>query len=277
MDTATRAGLIFDVVDSPALGGPPDPATVVCLHGFPQDARAFTAVTPLLTRAGLRVLTPDQRGYSPRARPTGRRAYVLRELVHDVLALLDTAGVERAHVVGHDWGGVVGWALAAWYPHRVRSLTAVSTPHPAALRAASLRGTQAAHSAYVAAFQLPFAPERLLLARSGHVLADTLQRSGLPRDMAHRYAARQREPGALTAALAWYRALPLGGPSVGTVSVPVRYLHGRHDPFFSRAAVLGTAGHVTGPFERRTLDTGHWVPESRPDAVAAAVLDLARG
>ena len=265
-----RGGLTFDVADTGAARRGP---VVVCLHGFPQDGHAFSAVVPRLTRAGLRVLVPDQRGYSPRARPRGRREYVLTELVDDVVALLDAAGARTAHVVGHDWGGVLGWALAAWHPDRVHSLTAVSTPHPAALRAAVVRGTQALNSSYVAAFQVPVLPERLLLARSGRLLADSLRRSGLPPESTRRYAARMSAPGALTAALSWYRALPLPGPAVGPVSVPVTYLHGRDDPFFSRAAVLGTADHVTGDYERRTLPVGHWVPETAPDAVADAVLD----
>lgn len=274
MDTTSRRGLTFDVLDTgPAAGTPPRSPVVVCLHGFPQDGRSFAAVAPRLAREALRVLVPDQRGYSPRARPRGRRAYVLTELVDDVLALLDAADAPTAHVVGHDWGGVVAWALAAWHPGRVHSLTAVSTPHPAALRAAVVRGTQALNSSYMAAFQVPVLPERLLLAGSGRLLAASLRRSGLSAEAARGYADRMGAPGALTSALNWYRALPLPGPAVGRVGVPVTYVHGAQDPFFSRAAVLGTADHVDGPYERRTLPVGHWVPESSPDAVADAVLD----
>ena len=287
METFTRDGLTFDVADSPpsttttgvttgVTTGAAGPGVVVCLHGFPQDARSFAAVTPRLTRAGLRVLAPDQRGYSPGARPTGRRAYALTELVDDVLALLDAAGARSAHVVGHDWGGAVAWALAAWHPARVSSLTVLSTPHPAALRRAAVRSSQALNSSYMAAFQLPAVPERLLLAGGGRFLRESLRRSGLPVHLAERYVERLREPGALTAALSWYRAIPLGGPPVGRVQVPVTYLHGWQDPFFSRAAVTGTGDHVVGPFRRRVLDTGHWVPESDPAAVATAVLERAR-
>ncbi|WP_249670617.1 alpha/beta fold hydrolase [Cellulomonas wangleii] len=93
---------------------------------------------PLLTDAGVRTLVPDQRGYSPGARPRGRRPYAVRELVADVVALLDTA--EHAHVAGHDWGGGIAWALAAHRPDRVASLTALGTPHPAAMRSGLLRG-----------------------------------------------------------------------------------------------------------------------------------------
>ena len=121
MDRFQRDGLTFDVVD----GGPQDGEAVVLLHGFPQDSTAWNQVSPALHQAGLRTLAVDQRGYSPMARPRGRRRYTLRETTDDVLALLDAAGLDKAHVVGHDWGGMVAWALGAWHPDRVRTLTAL--------------------------------------------------------------------------------------------------------------------------------------------------------
>ena len=108
MDSFRRDGLTFDVRDA----GPRDGEPVVLLHGFPQDSAAWDRVAPALHQHGLRTLAPDQRGYSPMARPRGRAHYRLRETVGDVLALLDAAGLESAHVVGHDWGGIVAWGLA---------------------------------------------------------------------------------------------------------------------------------------------------------------------
>ena len=273
MDSWQRSGLTFAVRDAGPASGP----AVVCLHGFPQDAGAYDAVVPLLVAAGARVLVPDQRGYSPGARPTGRAPYRLAELVADVLALLDAAGLGTAHVVGHDWGGVVAWALAAAAPERVTGLTVLGTPHPAALRESLTRSTQALRSAYVAAFQVPRAPEALLSARGGAVLRAALGRSGLPPEQAGRYADRMLEPGALTAALAWYRALVLRPASpldaVGPVRVATTLLHATRDPFFAPAAVRASGEHVRAPFERREVPVGHWVPELAPAAVARAVLD----
>jgi pimeloyl-ACP methyl ester carboxylesterase len=270
MRSYRRGELRFDVRDS----GPADGEVVVCLHGFPQDSTAYDEVTPRLVEAGLRVLAPDQRGYSPGARPEGRSAYVLRELVADVLALLDAAGADSAHVVGHDWGGAVAWALAGRHPDRVTSLTALSTPHPAALQAAALRSTQALRSAYMAFFQLPWLPEKVALAGGGHLLESSLRGSGLPARYARAYVQRMAEPGALRAALAWYRALPASrGYGAGRVRVPTSYLWGRADPFFAPAAAAGTRAWVTGPYvEHRLDDAGHWLPETRPGEVAAAVL-----
>ena len=268
MRSYQRDGLTFDVRDS----GPPDGEAVVCLHGFPQDGSAYDGVAALLAEAGHRVLVPDQRGYSPGARPEGRSAYVLRELVADVVALLDAADIERAHVVGHDWGGAVAWAIAGRHPDRVRSLTALSTPHPAALQSSLLRSTQAARSAYMGAFQLPLLPEALLLARGATAMRLLLRTSGLPAERAAHYAARLQEPAALASALGWYRALPLSrGFGAGRVRVPTTLVSGRRDPFFAGAAVRGSGDYVTGSFRLDELDAGHWLPELHPGEVVAAV------
>jgi pimeloyl-ACP methyl ester carboxylesterase len=273
MDSFTRDGLRFDVRDHrPAVPAPGEPVAVL-LHGFPQDASAYDAVAGLLVAAGVRALAPDQRGYSPGARPPGRRAYAVEELVADVRALLDAAGVARAHVVGHDWGGAVAWAFAHRHPDRTASLTALGTPHPAAMRAGLRRGAQAVRSAYVLGFQVPVVPERLLLARDGRRLRRSLTGSGLEDERAGRYVARMREPGALAGGLAWYRALPVTrGGGTGPVGVPTTYLSGRRDPFFDPASVAATREHVTGPYLHRELDADHWLPEHRPADVAAAVL-----
>ena len=275
MKTFRRDGLRFDVTDR----GPRDGPAVVCLHGFPQDATSYDEVAPILVGQGMRVLAPDQRGYSPEARPTDRSAYALGELVADVVALLDAAAVDAAHVVGHDWGGAVAWTLAGRHPDRVHSLVAVSTPHPAAFQAAVLRSSQAARSAYMAFFQVPWLPERVTLAGGGRLLRSALRGSGLPSSRAEHYTARMLEPGALSAALGWYRALPTSrGYGAGRVRVPTGYLWGRRDPFFAPAAAERTAAFVTGPFTERALpDAGHWLPETRPVAVAELVLEVADG
>ncbi|UZN02605.1 alpha/beta fold hydrolase [Cellulomonas sp. S1-8] len=274
MDGFTRGGLRFDVRDVGTADGAP---VAVLLHGFPQDGSAYDAVVPLLHDAGVRTLVPDQRGYSPGARPRGRRAYVVGELVADVVTLLDAAGVGSAHLVGHDWGGAVAWAVAARRPDRVASLTALGTPHPTALRAGLPRG-QLRRSRYVGTFQLPGLPERSLLADDGARLRGALRRTGLEPDLADRYVARMCEPGALTAALAWYRALGVPRARSGdrTVRVPTTYVSARRDPFFAPASVEATARHVDAPFTRVDLDADHWLPEHRPADVAAAVLGQVR-
>ena len=259
MDSFPRAGLVFDVRDS----GPADGDPVVLLHGFPQNADAFTRLSPVLHSAGLRTIAPDQRGYSPGARPEGRSAYVLREVVDDVLALLDAAGLSSAHVVGHDWGGLVGWALAAWHPWRVRTLTSLSVPHPAAMTQAVAHSDQGLRSSYIGFFQLPLVPEGVLLAGGGVLLRRALRQGGLPTDLVEGYVARMREPGALTAALNWYRALPLAARTpVGVVRVPTLHVWGARDLFLGRAATEATGEFVEAPYVLEVLeDVDHWIPE----------------
>jgi pimeloyl-ACP methyl ester carboxylesterase len=276
MNRFSRQGLVFDLADS----GPADAEeVVVLLHGWPQDRTAWGRVTPLLVAGGLRVLALDQRGYSPGARPPGTAAYRMRELVADVAALLDEAGLARAHLVGHDWGGAVAWAFAERHPERLGSLTVLSTPHHRAQAWALRHGDQARRSWYVAAFQVPTVPE-VVLRRT---LPGLLRGSGLPEQDVQRYAARFREPGAAGAALAWYRALrnPLrgmvsavGGNSgqVRRITVPTTYVWGRHDPALGRAAAERTAHWVASDYRFVELDAGHWLPETRPGDVAAEVL-----
>jgi pimeloyl-ACP methyl ester carboxylesterase len=269
VDTFTRNGLTFDVLDA----GPPDGEPVVLLHGFPQDATAWNRVTPALHQHGLRTLAPDQRGYSPGARPTGRSPYTLRETTADVLALLDAAGLESAHIVGHDWGGFAAWALGAWHPDRVRTLTVLSVPHPGAMSKALISSDQALRSSYVGLFQVPVLPERLLLAGNGAALRRMLRHGGLPREAVDHYVSRMQEPGALTAALGWYRALPVSSRDpVGTVRVPTLHLWSTGDAFLGRAATEDTARFVDAPYRLEVLDgVTHWIPELAADRVAELV------
>ena len=269
MDQYFRDGLTFDVRDA----GPADREPVVLLHGFPQDARAWDRVAPVLHGAGLRTLAPDLRGYSPMARPRGRSAYRARALAADVLALLDAAGLERAHVVGHDWGALLGWALGSWHPDRVTTLTVLSVPHPAAMGRAMLTGVQAMRSSYMAAFQVPLVPERLLLAGGGAPLRSLLVRSGLPEHLAGHYVTRMREPGALTAALAWYRALPLDlRDPVGRTRVPTLHVWSSGDVALGRTATEDTARFVDAPYRLEVLEgLPHWLPELAPERVGELV------
>ncbi len=189
MDTFERSGLVFPVQDH----GPADGEPVVLLHGFPQDGSSFERVVPRLTEQGFRVLVPTQRGYAATARPLRRSDYRMPELVADIVALLDAAGLDRVHLVGHDWGGAVAWSFAAAQPSRVITLTALSTPHPAAMVDAMVHSTQALKSWYMGLFQVPWLPEQLI----SRTLVKTLSDSGLPKADATRYAAAHDGAGCL--------------------------------------------------------------------------------
>jgi pimeloyl-ACP methyl ester carboxylesterase len=261
--------LDFDV----RIEGDPAGEVVVLLHGFPQHAGAWDRVWPALVEAGHRVVMPDQRGYSPGARPVGRAAYAGQELAKDVVGLLDGLGVERAHVVGHDWGGAVAWQLGSDAPERLRTLTVVSTPHPRALIRSMVTSSQAARSWYMGAFQLPVLPEKLLLAGRGTVLRRMLRGSGLPGPIATDYVTRMLAPGALTAALNWYRALPLTRGGQGPITTPTLYVWGAGDFALGPAAAAATARYVTGPYTYVQLPGGpHWLPELQPERLLEPLL-----
>jgi pimeloyl-ACP methyl ester carboxylesterase len=260
-----RAGLRFDLLDS----GPTDGETVVLLHGFPQQASCYDEVARRLNEARLRTLRPTQRGYSPTARPRRRRQYRIRELTDDVVALLDAAGVDRAHIVGHDWGAVPTWGMGAWHPDRTASITVLSLPHPLAWFDACRRSNQALKSWYVAFVQLPLLPE--FLAR--RTLAKTLRDTGLPEKHVEDYIWAMAEPGALTGAIHWYRGIPFSvREPIGRIRVPTSYLWGRHDFALNRFAAERTGSYVDGPYEFVDLDSSHWLPETEPEAVAQAVI-----
>ena len=262
----TRDGLTHEAVT----GGPPDGPPVLLLHGFPQDATAWDRVAPVLQTAGMRTLAPHQRGYAAGARPRRVAAYRLERLVEDAVGLLDHVGVDRVHVVGHDWGGAVAWALAAWHPERVASLTVASTPHPRALAWAVRHADQARRSWYVAGFQVPLLPE-LVMARA--LRRGALVRTGLPRDDAGRYAARLGTRAALRGPVGWYRAAARpGGRAVGRVAVPTTLVWGARDPFLGRAAAERTGRYVDADYRFVELDAGHWLPERRPGELAQEVL-----
>ena len=268
-----RGGMTFDVDDS----GPRDAPVVVLLHGFPENRSSWRALTPLLVDAGFRVLAPDQRGYSPRARPLNRRAYAMPELVADTLALVDASGARKVHLVGHDWGGGVAWAFAQAHPERLHTVTSLTTPHPRAMMKAMVVSTQAFHSWYMAMFQLPGLPEAAITARGGANFKRSLVQAGLDEDAAERYSAPLRDRNAARAAVNWYRGLPLSRMAPGRVTVPALYVYATGDRFLGRKAADLTGDYVTGPYRFEVLEGhSHWLPEEAPDAVARLVVDHAR-
>jgi pimeloyl-ACP methyl ester carboxylesterase len=261
-------GLEFTVRDAGPLDGP----VVIALHGFPQTSSCWAEVVPVLTAAGHRVLAFDQRGYSVGARPQDVASYAMASLAGDVLALADAAGARRFHLLGHDWGAAVAWWLAGNAADRVASLSAVSVPHPAALRRA-LVGAQALRSWYMGAFQAPRLPERLLRARDGDLAWRLLRSTGMEDpEPAVRLLA---DPRTATGALNWYRALRLPGQlDAGTIRVPTLFAWSDGDTAIGRRAAEGAADFVRGPYRFEVLaGASHWIPEERPAELAALVLE----
>ncbi|WP_110183080.1 alpha/beta fold hydrolase [Nocardioides solisilvae] len=262
-----RGSLVFDVVD----GGPLDGERVVLLHGFPERASSWEAVAALLQAEGLRTLAPDQRGYSPRARPATRWSYRFPELVADVAALVEQVG-GPVHVVGHDWGAAVAWGLADRRPDLVRTLTAVSVPHPRAMLRASLHGPQLARSWYVLPFNVPGLLETLTRARPDFFDVP-LRKGGMRAEDVERVHREILEDGALPGALGWYRGAFLSPPRVGRIRVPTTYVWSDRDVALSREAAEACGDFVDADYELVVLEgMNHWIPRQAPEALTAAVL-----
>ncbi len=250
---------------------------VILLHGFPQTSVSFADTAEALGRAGYSVLAPDQRGYSPGARPGRVEDYAGPELVSDVLALADAAGMERFDLVGHDWGGMVGWWVAGRHPDRVRTFTAVSTPHPGAL-AAALAGDadQGERSSYLELFRQVEVPEQLLLGEEGDGsgLRQLYAGTGIAQDSVDAYVAGLSSPGALTAALNWYRANDLRQAEVARVAVPTMYVWSTEDIALGRRAAETTADFVDGPYRFEVLEgVSHWIPDLAAGRLSRLLLD----
>jgi len=262
---------------SAQVAGPEDGRLVLLLHGFPQSSLAWRHQLTTLAEAGYRAVAPDQRGYSPQARPEGVEHYATEHLVADVLAMVDEMGGHKVDVVGHDWGAWVACQLAARYPERLRTLTAVSVPHPVALSEAifSGRGDQAARSAYIAFFRQEGISEKTLLINDGDGLRKMLVATGLPEEQADLYVDLMCQPGALTAALSWYRAVtPSDAEGMAPITTPTLYVWSDKDVALSRAAAEATASHVEGPYRFEVMEgVSHWIPEVAADELDRVLLE----
>ena len=268
MESYRHGPLSFDVSDD----GPDGGDVAVLLHGFPENRTSWSALTPYLVDAGYRVLAPDQRGYSPGARPLRRRDYRLPLLVSDVVALLDAVGAERVHLVGHDWGGAVAWAFAALQPQRLRSLSVLSTPHGRAMFRSMATSSQLLKSWYMFFFQLPWVPEFGL----GYSLERLLTGQGLAAERVASYWQTLSTRQARRAAINWYRAMPLTSPSLVRlpVTAPTLYVYSTDDVALGRRAADLTGRYVSGPYRYEVLEgVSHWIPEEAPETVARLLLD----
>jgi pimeloyl-ACP methyl ester carboxylesterase len=249
---------------------------VVLLHGFPDRATLWRPQIDALVAAGYRVIAPDLRGFGDSDRPEDVDAYRLRHSVADVLALLDERGVERAAVAGHDFGSVVGWALAM-RSDRVTRYAALSVGHPEAFRAAGLE--QRALSWYMLWFRFAGVAEEALPADDWALLRRWLHR-GVDDELTRTHIADLARPGALTAGLNWYRATvdprtfvdeaPLELPRL---TIPVLGMLGTADVALGEAQMTGSARYLDGPFTYVPVPGGdHWLPARHPDAVTDALL-----
>jgi pimeloyl-ACP methyl ester carboxylesterase len=270
---ATMELRVGDWVFEALIDGPSDGDLVLLLHGFPESAAEWHAVLPQLAAVGYFAVAPNQRGYSPGARPVGVDSYHITHLVDDVLGLADELGTHEFHLVGHDWGALVAWAVAGSHPDRVRTLTIVSVPHPQPFAAARASDPdQRKRSEYIATFREPDAPEHRFLDDDAAILRLAVAEAGA--EIAAEHVRVLTDPGAMTAALNYYRAWDDVLDSVGPIAVPTLFVWSTNDVALGRVAAEATKDYVTGPYRFEVFEgVSHWIPEVAPDELARLALE----
>lgn len=253
--------------------GPADGEPVILLHGFPQTSRSWGDVAQALVEAGLRVIAPDQRGYSPGARPIGVENYTGELLADDVSLIADAFGIDTFHLVGHDWGASIAWVTAVRHADRIDSLTAVSVPHLAAFgRSLQTSTDQQQKSSYIQLFRVPGKAEEVLLADNAERLIGMYQGKASADDVAA-YVELLEQPGALTAALNYYRAMTAKLSELPAVTTPTTYVWSTGDMALGREGAEQCGDYVDADYEFVELpDVTHWIPDEVPEALAEAIL-----
>ena len=247
---------------------------VLLLHGFPECWYSWRMQLPALAAAGFRTVAPDLRGYNLTDKPAG--GYNIEQLVDDVVALAAALGEERAHVVGHDWGGIIAWQLAWRRPEFVRSLTIMNAPHPAAFGRFLRRNIrQMLKSSYMFLFQIPRLPEWLLTRNRASAIAGAFVRSaGRPNvfspDDLEMYREAFLRPGAARSTLAYYRRAIRQGPAAwprGPILVPTLVLWGEADPVLQKGMNDRLTDWVKNLTYRPIPGCGHWTQQEAPEVV----------
>jgi len=257
--------------------GPEDGELVLFLHGFPQFVDSWLDIMHPVARAGFRALAVNQRGYSAEARPQEVKDYAIEELISDIRAFAEALGRRHFHIVGHDWGALLAWEFAAKHPARLLSLCALSTPHPDAfLNAIEADEDQKQRSKYISVFRMPGGAAEALLQANDYQRLRAAYQGKVPETAICENIRRFAEPGALTSALNWYRALD-PQRRIGKVTVPTLYVWGSLDLALGQTAAIRTAEYVTGPYRFERLEgRSHWLLEEVPDQISAFVLQHLR-
>ena len=259
-------GLRFEVLEE---GG--GDRLALCLHGFPEHAVSWRHQMPVLAEMGYRVWAVNQRGYGRSTRPTRVADYALPELLDDVAALIDASGAASVVLIGHDWGAMVAWCFAAARLRPLERLVIMNVPHPLCFRAALKHWRQRRRSWYIAFFQLPVLPERMLAANGGAAVRRMFGAVALPPDILAVYTRQVGEPGAATAMLNWYRATRLHDPRMPdlarVIEVPTLVIWGEQDVALDLICLDGTERYVRHLTLHRLPGVSHWVQQDAPEAV----------
>jgi pimeloyl-ACP methyl ester carboxylesterase len=271
-------GLTFEVAEA----GEGD-QLILCLHGFPELNYSWRHQMPLLASMGYRVWAPNQRGYGATSRPARVEDYTADKIVADAAALFDASGAKKLTVVAHDWGGAIAWLFAINRARPIERLVVMNLPHPKCFAAALRHWPQRKRSWYMAFFQLPWLPERFLLANDAAGIRRAfkgmaIDKSRFPDAVLDVYARAAQRPGAATAMINWYRAAARkpGGLALrndGRVEVPTLIVWGEEDSALGLETLEGTDRYVADLTIRRLPAVSHWVQQEAPEKVNAILAE----
>ncbi len=254
---------------------------VVLLHGFPECWYSWRAYLRPLAQAGFRAVAPDMRGYNLSDKPDGVLNYQLPILTSDVMGLIRSLGEQKAVIVGHDWGGIVAWRFAMDYPEATEKLIVCNAPHPARMREALGAPSQLRKSWYMFFFQLPWLPEAMVQRNPDLFLERVMRGAAVSQEAISDadlrvYAQALRQPGALTAAINYYRAVLRWGwrlPNL-PITAPTLLIWGENDPVLGEELVYGTGRFVPNLRVHFIPRCGHWVQQEASEEVQPIMLNF---
>lgn len=250
---------------------------VVLLHGFPETWYMWRNVIPVLSTR-FHVVAPDMRGYNESDKPEGVGSYTLDKLSEDIVGLIKEMGEERAHIVGHDWGGVIAWHMGQHYPEVVEKLVVINAPHPATFQRELRRLHQLARSWYAFFFQLPLLPEAAVRATIRGLAGSAAVPGAFTEEALDVYENGVSQPGAATAMINYYRAAARQSfrivGSYKVVDVPTLVIWGMKDTFLSPRLLDGLERWVRDVRIERVEESAHWVPEEKPERVTELLVEF---
>ena len=257
--------------------GHPDNTAVVLLHGFPESNHMWTRLMEDLAQEGYYCVAPNLRGYSSGARPKGKANYAIQHLTRDIIQISEALNLSKLHLVGHDWGALIGWYIAEQHPELLFSWSALSVPHAQAFAEAVINDPrQKKMSTYIRRFQMPWLPE-YKLKKQNFALLKRLWKHSSSKEVDD-YISIFETDGALTAAINYYRGnykmmkQANRNSILGKVLVPTILVWGEHDPAIGLAGINNCSDHIDAAYELIKIQGGHWLIQTHYNLVAQAII-----
>ncbi|MCH2020962.1 MAG: alpha/beta hydrolase [Saprospiraceae bacterium] len=261
------------------IGTPSSGKNIILLHGFPETSMMWEETMIHLHEHGYYCIAPDMRGYSPKARPKGVKNYAIRDIAKDIIMISKVKGLDEFHLIGHDWGAAIGWAIVGLYPNKITTWLAMSVGHLIPLaKATKYDPAQKKMSAYARAFQLRLLPELVLkgnnfkrLRKECWYLCDNNEIKA--------YISVLNQPKALTSALHYYRKnwknmLSIAESlNIKAIETPTTLIWGNKDVALGRKAIIESEQYMKGPYKLVELDASHWLIQEAKESVWETILE----